>query len=83
MQGGPLRKKEAQNIGAKTPLGAKLRVNQILRGKPAEIVIELRRLGYFRTSSQAINAAVILLGDEYVERQLKAERLKTLEGEKE
>jgi hypothetical protein len=61
----------------------RVRVNQVLFGKPAEIVTKLKAEGYFQTTSQAINEAVIVLGDLYVERQLKLERLRALGDEKE
>ncbi len=64
-------------VGRSHPI-FRVRVNQILRGKPAEILVKLKREGYFRTTSQAINEAVLLLGERYAE---KIVRLGTLEVE--
>jgi hypothetical protein len=60
---------------------ANVRVNQTLHGAPAQIIIDLKREGYFRTTSQAINEAVVQLGDIYAERKLRQQRLKALEDE--
>jgi hypothetical protein len=45
--------------------------------------MELKNAGYYRTTSQAINEAVIVLGDINVERRLKFERVRRLEDEEE
>lgn len=67
----------------RTPAEQRVRVNQTLRGRPAQIIMELKSAGYYRTTSQAINEAVIVLGDIHVERRLKFERVRRLEDEEE
>lgn len=79
----PAVKYEIVRSAAKGPPGPRVRVNQVLRGEPARIIIALKNSGHFRTTSQAVNEAVILLGDADISRRLKIERLKTLENEKE
>jgi hypothetical protein len=68
---------------ARTAAEQRVRVNQTLRGRPAEIIMELKSAGYYRTTSHAINEAIIVLGDIHIERRLKFERVRRLEDEEE
>ncbi len=55
--------------------GPSVRINQVLGGWPAEVLLTLKREGFFRTTSQAINEAVLLLGERYAERKRNLEDL--------
>lgn len=57
---------------------SKVRVNCTLKGKPAEVLLELKRKGIVASVREAVVQGLLTLHTQIVERDLQEARLKTL-----
>lgn len=67
----PARKKNADNL--------KVRVNTVISGEPARILVELKRRGIVLSNTDALVHGLLALRNEVLKRDLAIARLRTLE----
>jgi hypothetical protein len=67
----------------KTRKEPKVRVNTLITGEPAEILLELKQRGIVTSHSDAVIQGLLAFHEKVVQRDLARERLKSLRAGKE
>lgn len=69
-----LRRKPEENA-------AKVRINCVIRGEGARVLMELKRKGIVSSNREAVVAGLLALYNDIVQRSLREARLRTLRGD--